>query len=430
MSTPSLPPLEGGSTAVPRATRRRFLAWTGATAGLAAAGVGGAVTWEHLQRRAVETPLSTTDSVLVLVTLYGGNDGLGTVIPAGDVAYQQARPQLAYKPEETLGLGDGLGLNPGMTGMKGLWDDHRLAIVRGVGYPQPDHSHFRSMAIWQTADPRRPQPSGWIGRWLDTTNDPLRAISLESTLPPVLVGERLAGVTCPPRGLKLGGGGLGDALMLLGQSDGGDTPLMAEAAKSYAALQRAMTQLNPAVDRHREDETAWPPAHDPGAATRTGGAEGLRGQLALAATMIEMGLPTRVYSVSLGGFDTHAGERDAQERLLGQLDQALVDFQRRLDASGRGSRVVTVVHSEFGRRVQANASQGTDHGTAGPMFVMGDAVRPGFHGDQPSLTDLDDGDLKVTVDFRSVYANLLHRVLGSDPAQHLGGWDKELPVVA
>jgi uncharacterized protein (DUF1501 family) len=158
------------------------------------------------------TPLDPHAGVLVVVTLYGGNDGLNTVVAAQDSAYQKARPELAYQPHEVLDLGDGLGLNPGMTGLKSLWDSHELAIVRGAGYPKPDHSHFRSMAIWQTASPDTSVPTGWLGRWLDAAGgDPLRAVSVEPVLPPLLAGERTAAASLPVGGLTLPGGALGAA---------------------------------------------------------------------------------------------------------------------------------------------------------------------------------------------------------------------------
>jgi uncharacterized protein (DUF1501 family) len=146
----------------------------------------------------------------------------------------------------------------------------------------------------------------------------------------------------------------------------------------------------------------------------------------LVATLIEMGVPTRAYSVSLGGFDTHSAERETQQRLLGELDAALTGFHWRLSASDRGRQVVTMVYSEFGRRVRANASDGTDHGTAGPVFLLGRGVRGGFYGAEPSLTDLDDGDLKAGTDFRSIYATLLDQVLGADPTRILNGYSDQV----
>lgn len=409
-------------------SRRNFLAWSGVTAGAGLLAAGGGYAWLHpevLERRAIESPLDPRAGVLVLVTLYGGNDGLNTVIPAVDKAYQDARPDLAYQPDQVLDLGQGLGLNPAMKGLKSLWDDKELAIVRGVGYPRPDHSHFRSMAIWQTADPRTPQPTGWLGRWLDAAGDPLQAVSVEPVLPPVLVGQKTAAASCPPKGLRLGRAQTADPLAMLGRPDPADCPLQAEAARSLGEVARIGQALDPAVARARE-EAQGPQSQGSG----TGGQQALEQQLDLVAAMIELGVPTRVYSVSLGGFDTHAGEKLSQEALLGHLSECLTRFQQRLNGTDRGKQVVTMVHSEFGRRVRANGSEGTDHGTAGPMFLMGRGVRPGFHGDQPSLTDLDDGDLKSTIDFRQVYANVLHWVLDAEPGRFLGGFNNELAVLA
>src|SRR6185369_3100927 len=169
-------------------------------------------------------PLPADANVLVLVTLYGGNDCLGTVVPYADRAYHDARPELAYGPDEVLALDGQLGLNPAMKGFKSLWDADRLGIVRGVGYPKPDHSHFRSMAIWQTASPNTSVATGWLGRWLDATgNDPVRAVSLESTLPPFLAGERTAGSTIRPEGLKLPTSALGEAYRKLGAASPDDS---------------------------------------------------------------------------------------------------------------------------------------------------------------------------------------------------------------
>ncbi len=176
-------------------TRRRFLAYSCAATTAAAAG---SVGWLELADRTRTDPLPPGAPVLVLVTLYGGNDGLNTVVPAADPAYHSARPDLAYDEGEVLDLGEGLGLNPGLTGLKGQWDRGTLAIVRGVSYPRPDHSHFRSMDIWQTADPLQPTSTGWIGRWLDANGrDPLNAVSLEPVLPPMLAGATTAGAALP-----------------------------------------------------------------------------------------------------------------------------------------------------------------------------------------------------------------------------------------
>ncbi|HWM57518.1 MAG TPA: DUF1501 domain-containing protein [Pseudonocardia sp.] len=417
------------STSVRPVTRRRFLAFSGVAAA-GALGLGATrVNWSQLLDAAATNPLDPTAGVLVVVTLYGGNDGLNTVVPASDPAYRDARPELAYGPDEVLDLGEGLGLNPGMKGLKALWDNGSLAIVRGVGYPQPDRSHFRSMAIWQTASPATSSSTGWLGRWLDaTTSDPLTAVSLESVLPPLLAGEKVAAASFPLSGLRLPQGELGAALRQLGHPDPADGPWQARVATSLADLQRAAAVLGPATDRAAPERDRGTPEDDTeqkGASA--GGAGQLGAQLDMVADLIELGVPTRAYSVSLGGFDTHSDERGTQERLLGQLDAALSGFQRRLQTTDRGKQVTVLVYSEFGRRVTANGSDGTDHGTAGPVFVLGRGVRGGFHGAEPSLTDLDGGDLKQTTDFRAVYASLLDGVLGADPAQVLDGWSSPLP---
>jgi uncharacterized protein (DUF1501 family) len=384
-------------------TRRRFLTATGVTAAGALAAGATQVNWPQLMGSAELNPLDPDAGVLVVVTLYGGNDGLNTVVPAADREYRKARPDLAYEPEDVLDLGDGLGLNPGLTGLKGLWDDKRLAIVRGVGYPKPDRSHFRSMAIWQTASPETSVPTGWLGRWLDVEGeDPLRALSVEPVLPPFLAGATTAAATLPVGGLKLPKGALGTAFAALGVPQDGDGPWQAKAARSIGDLHDAVRMVG---DR------------DTGTAKKAA----LTAQLDMVAGLIEAGVPTRAYSVSLGGFDTHADERGTQERLLTELDGALTPFVHRLGQSDRGKQVVVMVYSEFGRRVTANASQGTDHGTAGPMFVIGDRVRGGFHGAEPDLADLDDGDLKQTTDFRDVYATMLDDVLGTDAGKVLPG---------
>ncbi|GAB2555548.1 DUF1501 domain-containing protein [Kribbella endophytica] len=401
-------------------TRRRFLTMSGVTAAGALAVGATQVNWSDLMTAAVRDPLPSGDSVLVVVTLYGGNDGLNTVVPAADPAYQDARPELAYKPEEVLDLGEGLGLNPGLKGLKGLWDEDRLAVVRGVGYPEPDRSHFRSMAIWQTASPETSVPTGWLGRWLDASGgDPLRAVSVEPTLPPLLAGATTAAASLPVRGLKLPRGPLGEAFAALGKPSPGEEHWHAQAAKSLGDLQNAVRVLGGAVHDAGEGEDDEDEEKTKGASA--GGASQLGAQLDLVAGLIEAGVPTRAYSVSLGGFDTHADERGTQQRLLTELDSSLTPFVQRLRKTDRGKNVVVLVYSEFGRRVHANGSDGTDHGTAGPLFVLGEKVNGGFHGAQPSLTDLSNGDLKSTVDFRDVYASLLGGVLSTDPGKVLAG---------
>jgi uncharacterized protein (DUF1501 family) len=398
-------------------TRRRFLIASGVTAGAALAAGATAVTVDRLVAAGRRDPLPSGARILVLVTLYGGNDGLNTVVPAGDPVYQRSRADLAYAEHDVLPLRDGLGLNPSMHGFKSLWDAGKLAIVRGVSYPRPDHSHFRSMAIWQTASPASPAQTGWLGRWLDATGrDPLRAVAVGPVLPPLLAGDRVAGAALPLAGIDLPQV-LHDPVTQLCHQDPGDLGLAARAAGSLGDLLRAETTFGKVLTGTASPAPSPTPS---GAPKGTKGA--LAAQLDVVARCITAGAPTRAYSVSLGGFDTHADEKVTQSQLLGELDGAVSAFLHRLSGTSLGDRVVVAVYSEFGRRVAGNANQGTDHGTAGPVFVAGPAVKGGFYGDEPSLNRLNDGDLFATTDFRDVYATLLTRVLDTDPGKVLPGY--------
>jgi uncharacterized protein (DUF1501 family) len=406
-------------------TRRRFLIASGVVGGAAlAAGTGAVFTLRDILATAGWGDKPADARTLVVVTLYGGNDGLNTVIPYADSGYYGARGELAYQAGETLHLDDKLALNPGMKGFKRLFDAKRLAIVRGIGYPKPDHSHFRSMDIWQTGQPDRPGNTGWLGRWLDATGgDPRHAVSFEPVLPPLLAGANTAGAAVPLTGLRAPSGVPEATLAAFGKPSAGEPPLQARAARAYAdlvevnALVRTVTE-SPSPSPH--DEPSEP------AGTPTGGRSTLTDQLDLVARCVEANVATRVFSVSLGGFDTHADEKQAQQRLLSELDGAVSGFVDRMAATEAGRKVVVAIYSEFGRRVRANASQGTDHGTASDFFVLGSPVRGGFYGEQPSLADLDNGDLKFHTDFRDVYATLLQGVLDIEPAKVLNGWTGRL----
>jgi uncharacterized protein (DUF1501 family) len=406
-------------------TRRRFLIASGVAGGTAlAAGSAGIGLAELLATAAVDPPPAWAKrpvNRLVLVTLYGGNDGLSTVIPYTEDAYHHARPTLAYQPNEVIDLDGTLGLNPGMRGFKRLWDQKHLAIVLGVGYPKPDHSHFRSMDIWQTASPAVPVTTGWVGRWLDGTNATREAaVSFESVLPVVLAGATRTGACIGYRGLTLPKWLDESAVLGLGRDEPHESVTQAQAAMAYNDLIKMSHLLR---DSHSISPAAGASAAPPG---YTSGQNMLMAQLAQVARCVEVGVPTRVFTVSLGGFDTHADERGAQQALVTQLDAALSSFMDRLAQTDAGRRVAVVVYSEFGRRVKANDSDGTDHGTAGPMFVLGSNVAGGFYGTQPSLTDLDDGDLKANTDFRDIFGTVLDSVLEADPSQYLGGYKPHL----
>ena len=394
-------------------TRRKFLIASGVTGGVALA-AGGAWTLRDILDTSTWDDRPGDAKTLVLVTLYGGNDGLANVIPYADKAYVPARNELAYKPDEVLQLNDTLGLNPGLAGLKRMYDAKKLAIIRGVGYPKPDHSHFRSMDIWQTAQPDRPGNTGWLGRWLDSIGgDPRHAVSFEPVLPPRLAGETTAGAAIPVAGLTLPNGVSTEVLTALGQPATGEPALQARAARAFADLVEVDALIH-SVDE-KDDDTEGSTS----TGTGTGGRSDLKTQLDLVARCVEANVATRVFSVSLGGFDLHAEERNSQEILLKLLDEALTNFSTRMSKTDAGRKVVIAVYSEFGRRVAANGSDGTDHGTASNMFLLGAPVKGGLYGEQPSLSDLDNDDLKFTTDFRSVYATLLRDVLDADPERIL-----------
>lgn len=392
---------------MPEMNRRRFLIASAGAAGLAAA-AGAAVTLPQMFERAQQQPLPADTGILVILTLYGGNDGLNTVIPFTDNAYYDARPELAFGPDTVIDLDGTVGLNPALTGLASAWRNDNLAIIRGVGYPKQDRSHFRSMDIWQTASPDDPTASGWIGRWLDNSgDDPLRAVNIGTVLPPMAVGQK-----CTAAGLSVTipklPGDMPGVLEAMSAPDPLDTPAMAAVRADYRAYRTIDDTFRTFTD------SPLPPT----AATDLG--KQLADDLELVAQCVRAGVPTRVYMVSLGGFDTHANERGDQQKLLTALDGAITPFLKQMRNSAYGRQVVTMIYSEFGRRVAANATQGTDHGTSGPVLILGESVRGGFYGDAPSLTDLHDGDLKTTTDFRDVYHELLDQTLGADPESSVG----------
>lgn len=397
-----------GRSAAERFSRRHFLLGAGA-AGLAAAAGGLAVTrpWAATSGPA---PGQGGTGPLVLVTLYGGNDGLNTVVPYTDPAYLAARPTLGYQPADLLDLGGGLALNPKLSGLHSMWKAGNLAVVAGVGYPQPNLSHFASMAIWQTANTTDGTGSGWLGRWLDAAGDgTLRAMALGVTVPPLLRGERetASAITGPSVTLP-GGPPLLDAFTAMQQPG----PDRAGMGADVASAGRDLLSLRQQLSRYRTGAASGPPA-----------ASDLTGQMQTVAALIRAGAPTQVYEVSVESFDTHASEKAQHERLLAELDGAVGAFFAALHGSPHGEGTVLMTYSEFGRRPAENASGGTDHGTAAPLFVAGPRVKGGrIYGEQPSLTSLDaNGNLRYSTDFRRVYATVLDRVLGTDPARVLGG---------
>lgn len=397
---------------MPSLNRRSFLTNCGRMGAAGAFVAASTVTWGDVLLAANDRPLQDDSGLLVVVTLYGGNDGLNTLVPYAASAYQDARPELAYGANEVLVLDDFYGLNPGMEGLAQLFADGSLAIVRGVGYPEPDHSHFRSMDIWQSASLDNAVTTGWIGRWLDANGkDPLSAIHVGPILPTLAIGEK-----CSAAAFLNGDMLSGESSALiraLSKSHADDTPAMAMVCDSLRSTAQVSRKLSPMFTAD-------------GAPRLEFDEQSLMSQLDVVAACIIADVPTRVYSVGLGGFDTHADERETQQELLRTLDVAVTRFLRQMSQDKRGKDLTVLAYSEFGRRVPANSSDGTDHGTAGPVFVMGERVRGGFYGEDPSLTDLVRDDLQVTTDFRDVYNEILLRALHTDPEPALGPGRSEI----
>ena len=403
-------------------SRRKFLTLT---SGVALGAAVPLLSLSDIAQAAIDRPLPANTPILVAVTLYGGNDGLNTLIPYTDSLYFSSRPDISYPAEKLLRLDSSLALNPSMTGIKSLWDEKKVAIIRGVGYPKPDRSHFSSMAKWQTGNPLAHVSTGWLGRWIDTQpTDPMLAISLGSVLPPLLAGVKKSGSALPLGGLVIPTGQLAADCAKLSTASSSDSKLMALAADTMKNLFNISDSISPILKKNVPGSAVELPTINGGNA---GGDTNLSQQLDIVAKLIDAGAPTRVWSVSLGGFDTHANEANAQAALLGVVSDSISRFMTQLKSTTRSRDVVVMVYSEFGRRVVGNASQGTDHGTSGPMFVIGENVKGGFYGDQPSLSKLVDGDLAVTTDFRSVYATILEKVLKAQPERILNGWKKKVP---
>ncbi len=402
-------------------TRRQFLKATGAGA-LGAAATS--LTFEDIAEAAISRPLPLGTPILVVVTLYGGNDGLNTVVPVTDPIYQSLRPGIAYKESDVLPLKENLYLNGSMTGMHALWNKNQVAIVRGVGYPNSDRSHFSSMAIWQSAILGAAK-TGWLGRWVETqAEDPMLAIGLGSVLPPLLAGEKRSGSVLPLGGLKLPTGSLASDCMKLSIANRNDNLLQATAARSMRNLFTVSSDITPILKAPAPAASDLPTA----VGGNAGGDSNLTQQLDVVAKLVAAGAPTRVWSVSLGGFDTHADEKGAQAILLGVVSEGISKFMSQMRATNRSKDVVILVYSEFGRRVRGNASDGTDHGTSGPVFVIGEKVKGGFYGEQPSLRELKNDDLAVTSDFRDIYATILENVLGTQAERVLGNWKGRTPL--
>lgn len=344
--------------------------------------------------------------ILVVLELSGGNDGLNTIVPWSEDAYYKARPTLAIKANEAIKLNDRFGLHPAMTSFESLFKDGKAAIVHGCGYPNPNLSHFTAMDWWHTAVPHGNEPFGWLGRFADAnkpapqenyivniTTRQSRAVASAKQSPVVFKDPKRFGRVGTEAQQKVFEK-FGTVYPTSNSSLDFLNQVSRTATAGAALVRNACAEYKTMVDYGSDNDLTM--------------------DLKKVAGMIKAGLPTRIFYVSQGGYDTHAAQAGSQQTLLIYFADALRGFMEDLERIGRADDVAVMVFTEFGRRVNENLSRGTDHGTATPMYIVGKKVKGGFYGKAPSLTDLDDGNLKMTTDFRSVYATMLKEWMGFD----------------
>ena len=439
-------------------TRREFLRTTV---------LGSALSWtlpaflantlSALQSEAADSATQITtgkdSTILVVLQMAGGNDGLNTVVPYSNDFYHRARPKIGLSADKIIKLDGDIGFHGSLTGFKNLYDAGNLAVVQGVGYPNPNRSHFRSTEIWQTAsDSETIEKYGWLGRYFDngcSGADPTVGVTIGSQLPEAFFAKTPKGICFNnPQNYRFMASGateesykkLNELEMSSPLPDGGPTMAPEEnSGGSIASLPAGMpmtggravdfisrTALDAQLSSEKVRDVA---ARVQNQAVYPGSVLG--NSLKLVAKLIGGGLPTRVYYVSQGGYDTHTNQIGTQQRLLQDLGDSTKAFVDDMKAQGNMQRVLVMTFSEFGRRVNENANGGTDHGAAAPIFVVGNKVKAGLLGRYPSLApqDLYQGDIKYNVDFRNVYASVLENWLKTKSAPILGKQFEPLPLV-
>jgi len=439
-------------------TRREFLRTTV---------LGSALSWtlpaflantlSALQSEAADSATQITtgkdSTILVVLQMAGGNDGLNTVVPYSNDFYHRARPKIGLSADKIIKVDGDIGFHGALTGFKNLYDAGNLAVVQGVGYPNPNRSHFRSTEIWQTAsDSEKIEKYGWLGRYFDNAcsgADPTVGVTIGSQLPEAFFAKTPKGICFNnPQNYRFMASGateesykkLNELEMSSPLPDGGPTMAPEEnSGGSIAMLPAGMpmtggravdfisrTALDAQLSSEKVRDVA---ARVQNQAVYPGSVLG--NSLKLVAKLIGGGLPTRVYYVSQGGYDTHTNQLGTQQRLLQDLGDSTKAFVDDLKAQGNMQRVLVMTFSEFGRRVNENANGGTDHGAAAPIFVVGNKVKAGLLGRYPSLApqDLYQGDIKYNVDFRNVYASVLENWLKTKSAPILGKQFEPLALV-
>jgi uncharacterized protein (DUF1501 family) len=363
---------------------------------------------------------------LVLVNLMGGNDGLNCIVPHGNADYFRMRPSLAISPNDALHINSQLGFNPRMRSLKNMYDKGMVAVVQGVGYPNADHSHFRSSEIWQTAAPDKYMHTGWLGRYLDSANLPegnlFKGVAISQVLPEAMVSERIDVPTIA---------NLNQYGMVADRDPVSRNAFSAEAHDRSLPFQSPYLGHVMQIEDHAQRGSEELPRLIGGYKTQAAYPSTPIGRsLALVAQIIGSNIGTRVLYVSHGSFDTHVNQSATQSNLLGQLSDAMSAFYTDLAAHNNDKRVLTMTFSEFGRRIEENGARGTDHGEASPLFLIGGGVKGGVYGTNPDLSNTNMGNVRFTTDFRSVYATVLERWLGRPSAAVLGGSFSTIPVLA
>ena len=386
-------------------------------------------------------------NILVILQMAGGNDGLNTVAPYANDHYHRARPRIGVAAKDVLKINDELGFHPNLAGFKDLYDAGQLSIIQGVGYPNPNRSHFRSTEIWQTAsDAEKIEKYGWLGRYFDQACkgcDPTVAVNVGRQMPQAFAAKNPKGISLDnPQNYRFMSSEKGKAGEMSEESyrklNEPEMGMSENSGDTIGTLHGPVTHSGSALDFLERTALDAQVSSDQirSIASRVDSrgnypASQLGNSLKLVAKLIGGGLPTRIFYVSQGGYDTHTNQVGTHERLLKDLGDSVKGFVADIKAQGNMSRVTVMTFSEFGRRVAENASSGTDHGAAAPMFLIGEKVRAGLLGKYPSLApqDLHQGDLKYTVDFRSVYAGVLEGWLKADSAAVLRGEFTPLPFI-
>ncbi len=420
-------------TGVSGISRRDFLR-AGMVFGAGAAGLAaGYAAVPDVFARAVYTAKQdgvVNDRVLVMIQLAGGNDGLQTVIPLASSRYRDLRPQLSKAADTALPLDERWGLNASLPGLHKLYGEGKVAIVQGVGYPQPSQSHFDSIRVWETADPTRREQDGWLGQTIaknyDTAGHPLIGCACGSTSVPGALRDLEATLTVvrDQKTFKFQGGD--DMDRSVGALYTGTPGIYGALFDTAVATARdTVAQLKTSAERYVPKAK-----YSDNSRLVYSSKNQLAAALQLAAELIVTGTGVKVLHVTLGGFDTHYGQQNRHEQLLAYFDQAVSAFYEDIGAYGMSDRVMVATWSEFGRRAAENASAGTDHGTAAPIILFGDPVAGGLYGQAPDLAKLDPrGNLAYEVDFRSIYQEILGSHLGVDEREIFSESFERVPFI-